>query len=401
MSNATIKIQLLEKFEILINGQVALEKIYNSKKTRDFLAYLILRKDKAVPHSELFETLWLEDENANPENALRTLLYRFRNFLDKNNIPELKESIITNRGTYQWNPELDCEIDVFKFEQLYKEAHSDLLPDHERIKLYKQAMNIYSGDLLPVSAGESWVIPKSVYYHDLFLKNAFELIDLLKLENQHQEIVQVCKTALDIDLFEDRLHMELIQALMQTGKNRAALTQYQATSDLYYKQLGIAPSENIRSLYKNIIRIGQDMEVDIQRIQRNIDEEDESHGAFVCEYEIFKSIYHLQNRLLERSGGAFFIALLTLNSTYNEVFEPLVLDYIMKQLLIIAQKNLRRGDTIARYSSMQYIIMLPMVNYETGKMAMERVKKAFYKENIKSTVMLNYKLRPLGQIKDK
>lgn len=398
---STIKIQLLGKFEILVNGKVALEKIYHTKKTRDFLAYLILRKDKAVPHSELFESLWIEDENANPENALRTLLYRFRNFLVESHVPELKESIITNRGTYQWNPDLDCEIDVFEFERLYKEAHSSELPNSERIKIYKQAMSLYSGDLLPVAAGESWVIPKSVYYHDLFLKNAFELIDLLKLDEMHQEIIQVCKTALDIDLFEDRLHMELIQALMQTGKNRAALTQYQATSDLYYKQLGIAPSENIRSLYKNIIRIGQDMEVDIQRIQQSIDEEDGSRGAFVCEYEIFKSIYHLQNRLLERTGGTFFIALLTINSTYNEVFEPLILDYIMNQLLVIAQKNLRRGDTIARYSSMQYIIMLPMVNYETGKMVIERVKKAFYKENVKSTIMLSYKLRPLGQMKNK
>ena len=67
----------------------------------------------------------------------------------------------------------------------------------------------------------------------------------------------------------------------------------------------------------------------------------------------------------------------------------------MKQLLDTARFNLRRGDTISRYSAMQYVVLLPSVTYETGKMVMERIKKAFYKEYIKSSVMLTYKLRPL------
>jgi hypothetical protein len=159
----------------------------------------------------------------------------------------------------------------------------------------------------------------------------------------------------------------------------------------------VAPSDNIRALYKNIIQIGQDMEMDIKKIQETIDREDDKQGAFVCEYEIFKNIYHLQNRLLERSGGAFFISLLTLNNMYDKEIDPLVVDHVMKKLLSITQRNLRKGDTIARYSSMQYVIMLPLVNYETGKIVMERIKKAFYGEYVKLPVMLTYKLRPLGQ----
>ena len=81
----------------------------------------------------------------------------------------------------------------------------------------------------------------------------------------------------------------------------------------------------------------------------------------------------------------------------KKTLDPLVLDNIMKKLLMIIQKNLRRGDTIARYSSMQYVVILPMVNYETGKMIIERVKKIFYKEYVRNSVMLTYKLRPLGQ----
>ena len=137
------------------------------------------------------------------------------------------------------------------------------------------------------------------------------------------------------------------------------------------------------------------MEADIEKVQSMLEEEDDGHGAFVCEYEIFREIYQLQRRMIERYNSTMFLALLTINNTYDQRFDNLVLDNIMKQLLHIVQANLRRGDTVSRYSAMQYVILLPSVTYETGRLVMDRVKKAFYKEYVKSSVMLTYKLRPL------
>ena len=41
--------------------------------------------------------------------------------------------------------------------------------------------------------------------------------------------------------------------------------------------------------------------------------------------------------------------------------------------------NLRKGDTITHFSASQYALLLPLVNHDTGKMVLERVKRAFYK----------------------
>ena len=79
MEKTKIKIQLLGKFEITQNGSAVLDKVSQSKKTRDLLSYLILQENRAVPHAELFENLWSDDENANPESSLRILRLR-RNF---------------------------------------------------------------------------------------------------------------------------------------------------------------------------------------------------------------------------------------------------------------------------------------------------------------------------------
>ena len=400
MEKTKIKIQLLGKFEITQNGSAVLDKVSQSKKTRDLLSYLILQENRAVPHAELFENLWSDDENANPESSLRTLLYRYRNILENENFNMLRDSVITGRGMYRWNRELDCSIDVFEFEQLCRDSAEDNLSNEEILALCEKARNLYCGDLLPMSAGIPWVIPKSVYYHELYLKNIFRMIDLLKQKEDYEQIVDICQKALAIDLFEDRLHIELIQALIHSGKNKAALQQYQATSDIYYKQLGVAPSESIRALYKNIIRIGQDMEMDIVKIQENIEVEDDPDGAFVCEYEIFKRIYHLQARQMERTGGSMFISLMTVSNPSDAVFEPNAVDHIMNELQIVAQRCLRRSDMVARYSSLQYVIMLPSVNFDSGKLVLERIKMTFYKKYTKHPVILTYKLKAMSRIKN-
>ena len=395
MPNAKIKIKMFGNFEIVVNGNVALTQLRQAKKTSQFLEYLILKKDRAVPHEELLEMLWSDKENRNPATALRTLLHRYRSLVDQSSLPELSDSILTARGAYQWNPNLDCEIDVFEFERLCQEARTPGMSNRECIERYLQMLQIYTGPLLTNSAEEMWVVPKSVYYHDLFLESVFTLLDLLKIEEEHDMIVQVCRKAMDVDMFDERLHLELMMALVKTGKKREALSQYYFATDLHYKQLGIQPSGEIRAVYKLIVQADQEMEADIEKVQNMLEEDTDGHGAFVCEYEIFKEIYQLQRRMLERYNGTMFLALLTISNTYEQRFDNLVLDNIMKQLLHVSQSNLRRGDTISRYSVMQYVVLLPSVTYETGRLVMDRIKKAFYNEYVKSSVVLTYKLRPL------
>jgi len=395
MPEAKVKIKMFGTFEIIVNGNVVLSQLRQAKKTSQFLEYLILKRDRPVPHEELLEMLWSDKENRNPATALRTLLHRYRALVESSGLPELADSILTARGAYQWNSDLDCEIDVFEFERLCQEARTPGMSNRECIERYLQMLQIYTGPLLTNSAEEMWVVPKSVYYHDLFLESVFTLLDLLKTEEEYEMIIQVCRKAMDVDMFDERLHLELMMALVKTGKKREALSQYYFATDLHYKQLGIQPSGEIRAVYKLIVQADQEMEADIEKVQGMLEEDDASMGAFVCEYEIFKEIYQLQRRMLERYNGTMFLALLTISNTYEQRFDNLVLDNIMKQLLNVAQTNLRRGDTISRYSVMQYVVLLPSVTYETGRLVMDRIKKAFYAEYVKSSVVLTYKLRPL------
>ena len=87
------------------------------------LAYLIANKDTEIHKDKLMELLWPDENATNPSGALRNLVYRARQILEEffpsqedasgsENAPV--ECILFSKNAYRWNPELDCEIDIFQ-----------------------------------------------------------------------------------------------------------------------------------------------------------------------------------------------------------------------------------------------------------------------------------------------
>lgn len=104
--------------------------------------------------------------------------------------------------------------------------------------------------------------------------------------------------------------------------------------------------------------------------------------------------------MISRYKATMFLALLNVRSADGVMLEGLQLTMIMDTLLETAQSNLRRGDTICRYSALQYVVLLPSVNYESGRTVIERIKKAFYEKCTQPSVMLNYRLRALNILEE-
>ena len=101
-------------------------------------------------------------------------------------------------------------------------------------------------------------------------------------------------------------------------------------------------------------------------------------------------------RNLERLGSSMFIALLMVSSMDSKPLNPLKLNDVMKGLLKVLTANLRKGDTITQFSPTQYALLLPTVNYTTGNMVMERVKRLFYRKYPNSNIPFAYRVGPLN-----
>lgn len=68
----------------------------------------------------------------------------------------------------------------------------------------------------------------------------------------------------------------------------------------------------------------------------------------------------------------------------------------MNGLLEILSQNLRKGDTITRFAPTIFALLLPTVNYNTGGMVLERIKRVFYRKYPNSNIVFNYRVGPLS-----
>ncbi|MCR5356645.1 MAG: hypothetical protein K6E63_04495 [Lachnospiraceae bacterium] len=374
---SNVRITLFGKFAIYRDDKPILENLSNTRKTKLFLCYLLLNKDKPISHKELFELLWSGEDYANPGTALRTLLYRYRAMIESSDIAALDNSIISRRGAYQWNPDLNVSIDIYDFEEASEAALNSIESDEKREKALKEAMELYTGNLLPDSNAEHWVVPKAVRLRDLYIRVAFEYIQMLKSRNEYNAVIDVC----------NKVHEYIPVSLEIENEMSIAM------------QKGLE-SEEMRDQYHMFRSAVKDMDRIIGGVREEMETDSSENTAFVCEYEMFREVYRLQRRLLMRTGETMFLTMVTLRSKLADRHDPLKNERAMSALLECCKHELRMGDSICRYSEDQYAIMFPVDSYENAVKVMERVRMSFYRKSNLNEYMMVYKICPLKNSKE-
>ncbi len=374
---SNVKITLFGGFGIYKDGEQILENLSNTRKTKLFLCYLLLNKEKAISHKELFELLWSGEDYANPGTALRTLLYRYRNMIENSDVASLDNSILSRRGAYQWNPDLDVSIDIYDFEEASRKAIDTIGSDDRRAQMLRDALDMYTGNLLPDSNSEHWVVPKAVALRDLYIRVALEYIQMLKEKQDYSSVIDVCNEV-----------QEHVPVSLEIENEMAMAMQ---------KGLETDEMRNEYHLFRGSVK---DMDRVIGGVREEMETDSSENTAFVCEYDMFREVYRLQRRLLMRTGETMFLTMATLRSKITDKHDPLKNERAMSALLECCKHELRMGDSICRYSDDQYAIMFPVDSYENAVKVMERVRQSFYRKSNLNEYLLVYRICPLKNAKE-
>lgn len=257
------------------------------------------------------------------------------------------------------------------------------------------ALDLYLGDFLPKSSWDAWVIPICSEYHAQYLDAARTAIMLLTRKEDWKTLTELCSHAITVDAYNEEFHAQLIYSLFRTGRQQEALKQYHATETLFYNQFGITPSAKLMNLYKLIHDDQRKIITDLSTIQAALQEETFNSGAYFCETAVFRDIYQLERRAIERTGDSIFLCLLTLYEEEGSEAKSYFLKRAMEHLDDAIAASLRRGDVYTRYSVSQYLILLPSASYEDGDMVMNRIVRNYKKSYNRKELSLIYSLQPL------
>lgn len=391
-TNNVVHVQMLGQFSVSIGDHSINSKTNQAKKPWSILQYLITFRDRDVATGELIDLIWSDDHSTNPGGALKTLVFRSRKLLEPLGVPP-QDLVIQKRGSYAWNPEYKILSDADAFESLCLQAAADGVAKEEQLQLSLQAIDLYKGDFLPRSSWESWTAPIRARYHSMYLQTVHKTIGLLTSAGDWDEIARLCENAIRIEPFDEDLHYSLIYALHSSGKKILAQEYYKRTIDLFYNEFSITPSERLKDLYKIIRDEEHGVTTDLSIIQESLQEQQKAGGAYYCEYSVFRDIYQLEQRTIERTGDSVYLCLLTVRTAGGELPKTSVMVRAMDSLGRSISRSLRRGDVYARYSLAQYIILLPTASYENGCSVMKRIISTFRKEYTRKDLVIDYSLQ--------
>lgn len=383
---ADIEIKMLGKFEISIDGKPVLAALNQSRKATMLVQYLVLQKGDRVSHKDLTDTLWSGERSTNPDMALRAIMHRFRNMIEAEGLTELENCIVTSRGYYQWNPHLECRVDVFELEALMNEARMQLSPAAAEAR-YERVLELYTGRLLPTSASESWVESRSMSLHGMYRNALFQVLDACKRKGDNDRIVALCRRAIELDPYEERLYLEMIQALEALGRHEDALEMAHRGTAMGCLHHTVEPGR-VAAVSRQARQADRVLEKDIVHLPQDLPDDD-IPGAVLCTFDNFRQIYHLQRGVQARYGVPVYLALITMTPASNA--ESTETETMMQSLGELIRTSLRQCDAVARYSASQYVLLVSGNSCaENGSTPLERIKAAFYRLPAHGRYLLNY-----------
>lgn len=364
-----------------------------SHKIWALLAYLLYHRHRTIPQAELLDLMWGEaSRGANPTGALKTTFHRVRSTLDRLEPSAGHQLILSRDGGYIWNPDVPVIMDIDEFEQLCSMECAD---DEQRLTNLLKAVHMYRGDFLTRQSSGAWTIPISAYYHNLYVQALMEVLPVLLERGRNHEVVDLCRSAASIEPYHEAIHRFWMRGLLNTGNHEHAAAVYRDLSDRMYTDFSVLPEEETRSLHREATRMINEHAVTIEEVLEQLEESNSPRGALICEYDFFLVLSRSVARSMTRTGIATHMVLLSVTGKDGSSLATRSLLRVMDNLEEQIRINLRRGDSAARCSGSQFILMLPQANYENSKMVCDRIIKSFIRQYPHSPATIQYNIHPL------
>lgn len=367
------KIDTLGRFDVVKDGRSLVMSSPGAKKIWELYKFMLTHRERSFTPEGLMDQLWVAEEYNDLRSTLRRQMHRLKQTLDEEDCGDCGRTLMFSNGYYRWNSSLSMQLDADAFEGLVKQGDSlrETAPQNA-LELYQQALELYKGDYLPECAEQHWVFPIRNHLRRLYLNTVINAIELLKETGSHDAILSLCQKAIQIDIYEEAFHLSLMDALRACGDIKQALEHYEYITGFYYREMGIKPSLEMRTLYKTLLKEPAEAVSGID-LNEALEADVILENAFYCEFEVFKSIYELERRRCQRSGASFSIGLLTSvpRKDFTSSQRELQMNCIKSQLT----EQLRMGDTFTRWNDNQFVVLLPGVDAALTEKVLKRVLK--------------------------
>jgi predicted ATPase/DNA-binding SARP family transcriptional activator/class 3 adenylate cyclase len=220
-----------------------------ARKQRTVLALLLLEAGRVVPTDRLTEELW---QGRPPESAgvtLRAYVSRLRTLLRPD------AGVIAGGGGYMLETD-DESVDAQRFERLVREGEDALARGLTRTaaERFRSGLLLWRGQALADVAEDGLLALESSRLEELRLAAVEGRIDAELALGLHSELVGELERLIGEHPLRERLWRQLMLALYRCDRQADAVATYTRAREFLTTELGLEPSEELRSLQQAVLR---------------------------------------------------------------------------------------------------------------------------------------------------
>ncbi|MBR2755227.1 MAG: hypothetical protein IKD64_05375 [Lachnospiraceae bacterium] len=332
--------------------------------------------EKGVPRDELEQAIFQNADLKNIHHSTRNVIYNAKKRLLASGLPDVNY-MEQKDGVFYWTDEIPVLEDAREFEQLIATAHKEK-DISKKTNLLLDAIHLYKGEFLEAQASVLWIAKEARRYRELFCECVEEAAELLRQKEEWFFLEDLGLYAAKVYPFSEWESLTM-EALVAMSRYDDAIRFYEETSEYYMSVMGLRPTQRMQDLMNHLGElINHNYEV-LDEIQSKLMEEDpDARGGYGCSYPIFRGIYQLTERNMERGGQSVYLMLCTIvDGKGNPMKEGSMLDELTERLRSSIYASVRRSDVVCRYGKGQYLVLLANTTMENCKIVQKRINDNF------------------------
>jgi len=396
--NEQLYVYMFGNFSLKYKGQLLTLERNSATKAMHLLQILLYYGSSGITRSQLLHYLYGRDGVEDPSNNLRVTVHRIRRKLLEAGLPEWEYIRIEN-GSYYFSAPMDVILDVAEFDDLLDRAEATCA-EQEKIALCEKACRIYKGDLMVNLNGEDWVLMEGLAYQEKYSTALQYVCDKLREAREYEKVLELCNEAIEMYPFAEWQSIK-IDCLMSLNRLREAMTVYEATSKMFFEELGVSPSEKMMDQFRQMSsRISSSVQ-GMEDIKKGLNEKEYGTGAYYLSYPSFVDSYRVIRRMTERNGQSVYLMVVSIcDAKGNPIEAKDRIEQLADGLKTAIGRSLRRSDLFSLYSPTQFVILLNGAKEEDCDMIFSRINQNFGKEHKSWKKCLKYHIASAVELKE-
>ena len=242
-----LRIALLGGFRVWVESQLIPHEAWTRRKVQALIKLLALTSRHRMHREQLMELLWPEADRDAARNNLRQTLHLARQVLKSAGQSD-SSILIDDNGWLCLTSEGETWVDAEAFERAATACHQS-----DDLSACKNALVLYTGELLPEDRYEDWVASRRESLQWLYLSLQTKLGTMLETQGHIEQAIDIFHQVISTDPTTEHAHRALMRLYSNAGLRQKALLQYHRLREILDRELALEPDLESRNLYDDIL----------------------------------------------------------------------------------------------------------------------------------------------------